>query len=130
MDEENTPDMTVANGVPMALYFSTPNIVPIVDGELIDRGKLFGVTVTDGEGNEHEANCMLLTVRKLSDEDYRLYVFGKAAKPIIDVKFSGGKGPGAKPLAVEIKDTEGQTGSLVVTVFDKYQASFRGGVKE
>ena len=130
LDEENTPDMTVANGVPLALYFSTPSIVPMIDGKLIDRGKLHGMTVTDGQGNEHEANCMLLTVRKISDEDYRLYGFGKAAKPLIDVKFSGGQGPGAKPLAVEIKDIEGQTGSLVVTVFDKYQARFRGGVAE
>ncbi len=29
-----------------------------------------------------------------------------------------------------IKDIEGQTGTLVVTVFDKYQAKFRGGVVE
>jgi hypothetical protein len=130
IDEENTPDMTVANGVPLALYFSTPNIVPMIDGKLIDRGKLHGVTVTDDQGKEHEANCMLLTVRKISDEDYRLYGFGKAAKPLIDVRFTDGKGPGTKPLAVEIKDIEGQTGSLVVTVFDKYQAKFRGGVTE
>jgi len=130
MDEENTPDMTVANGVPLALYFSTPNIVPMIDGKFVDRGKLHGVTVTDGQGKEHEANCMLLTVRKISDEDYRLYGFGKAAKPLIDVKFTDGKGPGAKPLAAEIKGIEGQTGSLVITVFDKYQAKFRGGVKE
>ncbi len=51
--------------------------------------------------------------------------FTVAHRPVIDVKFSGGKGPGAKPLAVEIRDIEGQTGSLVVTVFDKYQASYR-----
>lgn len=130
MDEENTPDMTVANGVPMALYFSTPNIVPMIDGKFIDRGKLHGVTVTDDQGKEHEANCMLLTVRKITDEDYRLYGFGKAAKPLIDVKFTGGKGPGATPLAVEIKDIEGQTGLLVITVFDKYQAKLPGGVAE
>ena len=130
LDEENTPDMTGADGVPLALYFSTANIVPIIDGKLIDRGKLHGVTVTDGQGNEHEANCMLLTVRMISEEDYRLYGFGKAAKPLIDVQFTGGEGPGAKPLAVEIKDIEGETGSLVITVFDKYQAKFRGGVAE
>jgi len=130
MDEEKTPDMTVKNGVPLALYFSTASIVPMIDGKLIDRSKLHGLTVTDREGNKHEVNCMLLTVRKISDEDYRLYGFGKAAKPLIDVKFTGGKGPGAKPLAVEIKDVEGQTGTLVVTVFDKYQAKFRGGVAE
>ena len=47
-----------------------------------------------------------------------------------DIDFSDGKGPGAKPLAVEIKDIEGTTGSIVVTVFDKYQAKFRGGIAE
>jgi len=130
LDEENTPDMTVANGVPLALFFSSPSIAPMNDGRLIDRGKLHGVTVTDGEGKDHEANCVLLTVRQISEDDYRLYGFGKAAKPLIDVKFSDGEGPGAVPLAVEIKDIEGETGSLVVTVFNKYQAKFRGGVAE
>ena len=130
MNEKKTPDMTVANGVPMALFFSSETIVPIIDGKLVDRDRLHRFTVTDGEGNERKINCMLLTVRKISDEDYRLYGFGTAAKPLIDVKFSEGKGPGAKPLAVEIKDVEGYTGSVVVTLFDKYQAKFRGGIAE
>ncbi len=128
MDEEKTPDMTVKNGVPLGLFFSSAKLVPIVNGKLVDRSKLHGLTVDAGEGHKHEINCMLLTVRKLSDEDYRLYGFGKAAKPLLDVKFTGGKGPGAKPVALEIK--EGEPASVVVTVFDKYQAKFHGGVAE
>jgi hypothetical protein len=71
IDEENTPDMSVANGVPLALYFSTPNIVPMIGGTLIDRGKLHGVTVTDDQGKEHEANCMLLTVFDKYQAEFR-----------------------------------------------------------
>ena len=96
-------------------------------GKLIDRDKLHCLTVNDGRGNT-EVNCMLLSVRKISEEDYRLYGFGKAAKPLIDVKFAGGEGPGAKPVALEIK--EGEPATVVVTVFGKYQAMFHGGVAE
>jgi len=128
MDEEKTPDMTVKNGVPLGLFFSSAKLLPMIDGKLVDRAKLHRVTVTDGKGNKHEVNCMLLSVRKISEEDYRLYGFGKAAKPLIDVKFTGGKGPGAKPVAVEIKD--GDPALVVVTVYDKYQATFHGGVAE
>ncbi len=127
MDEENTPDMTGKNGAPLGLFFSSAKLVPVIDGKLIDRDKLHGLTVHDGRGNT-EVNCMLLSVRKISEEDYRLYGFGKAAKPLIDVKFTGGEGPGAKPVALEIK--EGDPALVVVTVFGKYQAKFHGGVAE
>ena len=43
------------------------------------------------------------------------------------MQFKDGKGPGDKPLAIEIKDVSGDTGSIVITVFDKYQATFTGG---
>jgi len=128
--KQAAPDMSVARGVPLALFFCSADLLPVIDGKLIDRAKLYHVTATGPAGGEHEANCMLLTVRKLSEDDYRLYGFGKADRPLIDVRFSAGKGPGAKPLAVEIKDIRGNTGAVVVTVFDKYQARFRGGVAE
>jgi len=130
MDEKKTPDMTGPNGVPLGLFFSSADLMPIVDGKLLDRAKLHVLTVTDSQGNKHEVNCMLLSVRKLSDEDYRLYGFGKADKPLIDAKFTGGKGPGATPVALEIKAVEGQPAEVIVTVYGKYQAKFQGGVVE
>lgn len=130
MGEDHGLDMTGEKGVPLGLFFSSADLMPIVDGKLLDRGKLHTLAVTDGQGNKHEVNCMLLSVRKLSDEDYRLYGFGKAGKPLIDAKFTGGKGPGAKPVAMEVKVPEAGPAEVVITVFDKYQAKFQGGVVE
>ncbi len=127
LDEDNTPDMTVAKGVPLGLLFSSATLRPVIDGKLVDRDKLYGLTIDDGRGKT-EVNCILLTVRKLADDDYRLYGFGKAAKPLIDARFSGGEGPGDEPVALEIED--GEPASVVITVFNKYQAKFAGGVAE
>ncbi len=128
LDEENAPDMTGKKGVPLGLLFCTSKLVPVIDGKLVDRDKLNVLTVTDGRGDKHEVNCIMLSVRQISEEDYRLYGFGKSAEPLIDVKFTDGEGPGAKPVALEIK--EGEPALVVITVFGKYQATFDGGVVE
>ncbi len=127
LDEKKLPDMTGKNGAPLGLLFSSPTLVPIIDGKLIDRNKLYCLHIDDGRGIS-EMNCMLLSVRKVSEKDYRLYGFGKAAKPLIDVKFTDGKGPGTKPIALEIE--KGKPASVVITVFGKYQAKFPGGIVE
>ena len=127
LDEENLPDMTAKNGAPLGLFFSSSNLVPTANGKLIDREMLHCLKVDDGRGIS-EINCMLLSVRRISEEEYRLYGFGKAAKPLIDVEFTGGEGPGAEPVTLEIK--EGDPALVVITVFGKYQAKFPGGVAE
>lgn len=127
LDEENTPDMTVKNGVPLGLLFSSSPLVPVIDGKLVDRKKM-RVLKVEGRQGETEVNCLLLSVRQISDEDYRLYGFGKGPKPVIDVKFDGGEGPGDTPVALEIEP--GEPATVVVTVFDKYQAKFQGGTVE
>jgi hypothetical protein len=127
LNEEKMPDMTGKNGAPLALLFSSTKLVPVIDGKLIDRDKLYSLNVDDGRGIS-EINCILLSVRRVSDEDYRLYGFGKAAKPLIDAEFTGGDGPGAQPVTVRIK--EGNPAQVMVTVFGKYQATFPGGIVE
>ena len=57
-----------------------------------------------------------------------IYAFGKGAKPLIDVKFTSGEGPGDEPVALEIKD--GNPASVVITVFGRYQAKFSGARTE
>ena len=127
LDEENPPDMSGKNGAPLGLLFARPELVPIVNGKPIDRSLLHCLNVDDGRGIS-AINCVLLSVRKVSEEEYRLYGFGRAAKPLIDVRFTGAKGPAATPVALEIK--EGEPALVMVTVFGKYQAKFLGGVVE
>ncbi len=112
------------------MFFSSATLVPIVDGQLVGRDRLHTVDFTDDQGEPHKVNCMLLTVKKLSEEDYRLYGFGKGGKPLIDVPITDGDGPDSMPVALEIKDVEGEPADVVITIYGKYQARFKGGVAE
>lgn len=108
-------------------YLFVYHLTPLVDGKPLNSDRFHSVTFTDENGGQHNLNLLLLSVRQLADDDYRLYVFGKDATPLVDVKFAEGTGPGPTPVAVEIKDVNETTreGKIVVTVFGKYQASFQ-----
>lgn len=105
-------------------YLFAHQVVPVVDGKSIDGSKLYDITVDSDEG-EQSVRCMLLTVRRISEDDWRLYVYGQDKKPLLEVPFQPGQGPGDEPLAIECKNVEGFEGEVVVTVFGKYQASFK-----
>jgi hypothetical protein len=107
-------------------YLFAYNVVPVVDGKRIDPNRFNSVMITDGEGQTHTVHVMLLSVRQLADDDYRLYVFGTDPNPLVDVKFAEGTGPGPTPVAVELKDPNdaARQGTIAVTVFGKYQAKF------
>lgn len=99
-------------------------LVPIVDGQGVSKEKMRSVTHTNESGDKIEINCLILAIRQVSDKDRRLYVYGTDSKPLIDIPLSENAGPGTQPLAVEIK-IQNQEGKLIVTLFDKYQASFK-----
>ncbi len=123
-------EMEIGESKPFALLFCSASISL---GDDDARQKMHQLSVTDGQGKEHKSNSVRLVVKRVSEEDFRLYGIGKEPhKPLFDARFVGGKGPGNTPLAIEIKDidTESSTASAVITVFDKYQAAFRGGVVE
>ena len=130
---EDDAGMEIGDGAPLALLFNSAPILPAADGRLIDRDRLHDVTLTDDEGEKHDVNCMMLIVKRISEEDYRLYGIGKNAnQPLIDARFDDGEGPGQMPLALEVNDIDEQseTAAVVITVFNKYQAAFRVGVAE
>ncbi len=130
---EDDAEMKIGDVAPLALLFTSTPILPAADGRLIDRDRLHGVTYTDDEGHEHDGNCMMLIVKRIAEEDYRLYGIGRNAnQPLIDARFDDGEGPGQTPLALEVKDIdeESETAAVVITVFNKYQAAFRAGVAE
>ena len=99
-------------------------LVPVVDGNGVAKEKMRSVTHTNENGDKTAIHCLILAVRQVSDKDRRLYVYGTDSKPLIDIPLSENAGPGTQPLAVEIK-IQNQEGKLFVTLFDKYQASFK-----
>ena len=127
---EDDAEMEIGDSVPLALLFTSAPILPAIDGRLIDRDRLHSVAFTDDEGDEHEVNCMMLIVKRIAEEDYRLYGIAKATAPLVDARFDEGEGPGQTPLAIEVKDIdeESETAAVVITVLNKYQAAFRAGV--
>lgn len=110
-------------------YLFVHHVVPMVDGKRIESDRLPSVTIADDDGKEHVVHVLLLSARQLSEDDYRLYVFGKDGKQLVDAKFAEGTGPGPVPVAVELKNPNEATreGTIVVTVFGKFQASFPAG---
>jgi hypothetical protein len=112
-------------GAPLGYLFMF-HLIPIADGKKIDTAKMKTVSFKDNNGGEHSLHVVTLVVRQLSVEDYRLHVYGVDAKPLVDVKFGAGSGKDSLPAAVELKDPNEATkeGSVVVTVFGKYQAKF------
>ena len=130
---EGDAEMEIGDSAPLALLFTSAPILPAADGRLIDRDGLHAMTFTDDEGHEHGINCMMLIVKRIAEEDYRLYGIGKnAIEPLIDGRFDEGEGPGQTPLALEVNDTdeESETAAVIITVFNRFQAAFRAGVTE
>jgi len=106
-------------------YLFAYQVVPVIDDESVATKKLRRVQFVTDEGQRAEVNCMLLAVRQVTDEDWRLIVYGVQQQPLLAVPFTESAGPGRAPVAIECKNVEGFEGDLVVTVFDKYQASFK-----
>lgn len=121
---DQSPEAEKESGTPLAYLFSY-RILPVVNGQPITPEKLRKVKISMENGEEYTVYCMLVSARKVSDDDWRMYAFGVDKKPIVDVPFGYGDGPGSGPLAVEIKDVQHVDGDLAVTVFDQFQASFK-----
>lgn len=128
--EELAEKFKTEKGASLA-YLFLYNIVPVIDGQPVDASRLRSVELADDNGTKHKVYVLLLAVRQLSDEDYRLHAYGQDEKPLVDAKFSEAAGPGTDPVAVEVKDVNEAThqGKLVLTAFGKYQASFTCGHK-
>ena len=128
--EELAAKFKADKGAPLAYLFMY-HLVPVIDGQPVDASRVRTVKVADDNGGEHTVYVLLLSVRQLAEDDYRLYCYGHDDKPLVNAPFSEGTGPGTEPAAVEIKEPNEQTlqGKLVITVFNKYQASFTIGYR-
>lgn len=118
-------------GAPIANLFLY-HISPVVEGKPADASALRTVTVKDDDGNSHTINHLFLAVKRVAADDYRLQAYGHQDKPIVDAKFMQITDTGMGPITVGVKDLDEVTkqGSIVITVFGKFQATFRGGHQE
>jgi hypothetical protein len=129
--EESSVNFKAEKGVPFAYLFSY-KVVPILDGKPVQADQLYTLKVSDNNGEERKVHVLPLTAKKLSDDDYRLQAYGCGDKPVVDAKFSSGDEVSSPPVKIEIEDADSGTyeGTVKVTVFGKYQASFRAAYVE
>ncbi len=128
--EELAAKFKTDKGASLAFLFLY-NLAPVIDGKTVDASKLRSLKFTDNGGTEHTVHVLLLAVRQLSEDDYRLQAYGHDEKPLIESKFSEGEKQGPEPIGVDVKEVNEQTrqGKLIVTVFGKYKAEFQCGHK-
>lgn len=127
LQEDNSENSDAVNrpaGASLAYLFAY-HLAPVIDGKAASTKDLHSVVYRSDEGDKARVYCLLLSVRKLSEDDWRLYVYGTKEEPLLDVRFGEGSGPGATPLAIQCKNVQGYEGDVVITVFDKYQADFK-----
>ena len=125
LTEEKLHDAAKSKAGAGVAFLFTYRLVPVVDGNGVAKERMRSVTHTNDDGEKITLNCLILAIRQVSDTDRRLYVYGTDNKPLIDIPLSENAGPGTQPVAVEIKEIQDQQGKLFVTLFDKYQASFK-----
>ncbi|NOY41113.1 MAG: hypothetical protein GXP26_04660 [Planctomycetes bacterium] len=123
---EENPEVHTEKGAGLALLFMSPRFNPVIEGKPIAQDKLHTISYSDGDGEEKKATCLILAIRNIAGDDWRLYAYGKDAKPLVDSKFGESFAESEGPLAIDA-DTTDEESSLVVTVFGKYSASFEIG---
>jgi hypothetical protein len=114
-------------GAGLAYLFCSPRFDPIINGKKIDAKKLRTVKYKDDDGAEKTATCLILTVRNVEGDDWRLYAYGAEKKPVIDAKFAEAVEAPEGNLTIAAKEAKGKKQMLVVTLFEKYAAEFAIG---
>lgn len=115
-------------GAPIGYLFAY-RVVPIADGDAVESEKLRTLKMQTDDGEAFEVNVYLLAVRQLAAGDYRLHAHGSGKQPVVNASFAPATALGSETVTVEINDVDSdkRQGTAVVTVFGKFQASFRVG---
>lgn len=125
--EEPDPAAQSEAGAGFAYLYMSPGYNPRIDGKLIEQQKLRTVTYMDDNGQEKPATCLILAARQVSEDDWRLYVYGAEKKPLIDSKFADAEEEKPGPASLHVADVKDGQGTLVVTVLTRYAAKFQIG---
>lgn len=122
LKDGDEPDAAVATekGAGLAYIFMSQRFNPTIDGKPVDGAKLRKVKLPD----EREATALLVTVRRIGDDDWRLYVYGNDAKPLIDTTFGEAANQKGTGVDLSVRDPKKGVATLVLTLFGKYEAGF------
>ncbi len=123
-EDKDRPELDEEAGAPLALLFAY-HLVPVVDDLAVGEDKLRTCQFTDEDGEQYTVYLFVLGVRRLGKDKFQLLLYGRGKNPILTVPVNEGKGPGVKPVAVELCDIVGTQGTCVISAFDKYRASFK-----
>lgn len=126
-EEEEDADVHTEKGSGLACLFLSPRFNPIVDGKQIPQEKLLTIKYSDDSGVEQLATCLLLAARNVAGDDWRLYAYGKDAKPVVDAPFKMVEHQTDKPIAIAVKEAGENDATLEFTLFGKYGANFKIG---
>jgi hypothetical protein len=126
---EINPAVETENGGGLCYLFMSPCFAPVVDGKPIEGKKLRKVKFNDGNGADREAICLIVSVKHVEGDDWRLYAFGADKSPVINSPFSDAPKNGEGALTLAVKGGQENRSNLTLTLFKKYSASFTIGSK-
>lgn len=124
-EQKEYPEVRTEQGAGLAYLFLSSAFSPVIDGTRVKPERLRTVNVVDNQGTERAVACLLLAVRQIGEDDWRLYVYGADKKPLIDAPFTEAAAEKPGPIAVHVEQVAGFEGTLTITAFGKYQAGFR-----
>jgi hypothetical protein len=116
-------------GAPLAHMFMSEGFTLVIDGKPVDASKLRTLNVAGPDGNEIKVSYLSLAARHTEDDAWHLYAYGTDEKPLLDVAIGEGAGPGTEPVALEVKEFDDDAGTAYVTIFDRFQSSFKVAYK-
>ncbi len=130
-EDHEDPAADTEAGSGFAYLFMSDRYRPTIKGKSVDPKKLRVLTVSTGE-RDIKVVSLLLAARRVSEDDWRMYVYGADKKPLIEAKFKMSEEEKKSPLELHAVTSEedGNKVNLVVTVFGKYAASFPISTKE
>ncbi len=123
-DGDIDPAVETECGAGLCYLFLSKCYAPLVNGEPVDGKKLRQVKFMGPDGTDSEAICMLVSVKHVGGDDWRLLCFGADKEPVISSPFGEATGSGDTPLSIKVSDAKDQKANLALTLFSKYSASF------
>lgn len=121
---EIDPAVESEAGAGLCYVFLSPCYVPMVDGKPIEDKKLRRIKFDNGQGAQREAICLLVTVKHVQGDDWRLYGFGTEKAPVINAQFGGATTNADKSFALRVNALKDKKAMLEVTLHNKYSTSF------
>jgi hypothetical protein len=118
------PAVETENGSGLCYLFMSPCFTPMIDGKPVDAKKLRSIKYDNGQGAQREAICLILTVKHVDGDDWRLYGFGSEKTPVINSPFGDSSTGADKLLAVRVDGPKDKKANLELTLLKKYSASF------